>query len=302
MYLFSGLIFIAVIASFSALYFWKLPRKIQGRLDALLPATLENQWIKTVAKVMRPFAVLSAPDGDWEKSPLRKKFITAGFLHGNVHLIFFGSKTVLPLIFAGLAFFMLDRSSPMSGLTQTSYVLFAATVGCYLPNLILNWRIRHRQREVFETFPDVADLLLVCIEAGLGIDAALNMVTDEIRRSSRIMADELHLSNLEIRAGGSREKSLQHLALRTGVEEIMSFAAMLTQAEAQGASIGDSLRVFSRDLRHKRQLRAEVLASKMSTKMLFPLVLFIFPNVMLVILGPAAIQIMRTMTPALGAN
>jgi tight adherence protein C len=141
--------------------------------------------------------------------------------------------------------------------------------------------------------------MLVCVEAGLGLDASLTRVADEIRRKSVALAEELHLTNLEIRAGGTREKSLRNLALRTGVEEVGTFATMLTQADKFGTSIGDSLRVFSDDLRHKRQIRAEESAAKVPTKMLIPLVICIFPAVIMVILGPAVIQIVRTILPML---
>ena len=129
--------------------------------------------------------------------------------------------------------------------------------------------------------------MLVCVEAGLGLDAGLSKVADEIRRKSVALAEELHLTNLEMRAGATREKSLRNLALRTGVEEIGTFATMLTQADKFGTSIGDSLRVFSDDLRHKRQMRAEENAAKVPTKMLFPLVVCIFPSIIMVIMGPA---------------
>jgi tight adherence protein C len=144
--------------------------------------------------------------------------------------------------------------------------------------------------------------MLVCIEAGLGLDAALSKVGDEIRRKSVGLAEELHLTNLEMRAGGTREKSLRNLALRTGVEEVGTFSTMLTQADKFGTSIGDSLRVFSDDLRHKRQVRAEERAAKVPTKMLFPLVICIFPAIIMVILGPAIIQVFRTMLPMLAGG
>jgi tight adherence protein C len=156
-----------------------------------------------------------------------------------------------------------------------------------------------RRREIFESFPDASDLMLVCVEAGLGLDAGLTKVADEIKIKSVALAEELHLTNLEMRAGGTREKSLRNLALRTGVEEIGIFASMLTQADKFGTSIGDSLRVFSDDLRHKRQIRAEEMAAKVPTKMLFPLVVFIFPSIIMVIMGPAVIQIIRTIMPML---
>jgi tight adherence protein C len=172
-------------------------------------------------------------------------------------------------------------------------------VGCYVPNLAIGLAIRSRQREIFENFPDAADLMLVCVEAGLGLDAGLTRVADEMRRKSMALAEELHLTNLEIRAGGTREKALRNLAMRTGIEEVGIFASMLTQADKFGTSIGESLRVFSDDLRHKRQIRAEESAAKVPTKMLIPLVTCIFPAVIMVVLGPAVIQIIRTILPML---
>jgi tight adherence protein C len=192
--------------------------------------------------------------------------------------------------------------SQVTGQKLLFFVASAALVGVYLPNAVLWWLVNERQREIFETFPDAADLMLVCVEAGLGLDAGLARVAEEIRLKSQALADELHLTILEMRAGGTREKSLRNLAARTGVEELGTFAIMLTQADKFGASIGESMRVFSDDLRHKRQMRAEESAAKVPTKMLLPLVLFIFPSIIMVIMGPAAIQIIRNLLPMLGGQ
>lgn len=182
------------------------------------------------------------------------------------------------------------------------YPSVAALVACYLPNLALRWMASRRKREIFENFPDAADLMLVCVEAGMGLDAALGKVTDEIRIKSEALAEELHWTNLEMRAGSTREKSLRNLAARTGVDEIHTFTAMLAQADRFGTSIGESLRVFSDDLRHKRQMRAEELAAKIPTKMLLPLVTCIFPAIIMVVLGPAIIRIVRMILPMMGGN
>jgi tight adherence protein C len=188
------------------------------------------------------------------------------------------------------------------GLTLMFYVMLFALIGCYLPNLVLRFLARRRQREIFDNFPDASDLLLVCIEAGLGLDAGLTKVADEIKRKSVALAEEVHLTNLEMRAGATREKALRNLAVRTGVDEIGTFATMLTQADKFGTSIGESLRVFSDDLRYKRQVRAEEKAAKVPTKMLFPLVVCIFPSIIMVIMGPAAIQVIRTIAPMLNGG
>lgn len=293
------LIFLMVTTAVAGLYLWLAPTRAEQRLQDMAGPKPKSDWTETVVKVAGPLARLSTPEGNWENSPLRLKFMHAGIRHADARLLYFASKTILPLVLAALAFIAFRAEG---GLMLIFYMLFAALVGCYLPNLVLFLSIRSRQLEIFESFPDAADLMLVCVEAGLGLDAGLTRVADEIRRKSEALADELHLTNLEIRAGGSREKALRNLALRTGVEEVGTFATMLTQADRFGTSIGDSLRVFSDELRHKRQIRAEEAAAKVPTKMLFPLVTCIFPAVIMVIIGPAIIQIVRTILPMLGGN
>lgn len=293
------LIFLAVTLAAGALFFWLLPTRTEQRLQAIAGPAASPQWTRTIVNLAGPLARLSLPQGQWDQSPLRIRFLNAGFRREDARVIYFAAKTLLPLLTAGLAYAAL-RGAESDEVTLLLYVAAAGLIGCYLPNLVLFLRARSRKREIFESFPDAADLMLVCVEAGLGLDAALGKVADEIKMKSMTLAEELHLTNLEMRAGGTREKSLRNLALRTGVEEIGTFAVMLTQADKFGTSIGESLRVFSDDLRHKRQIRAEEAAAKVPTKMLIPLVLCIFPSILMVILGPAAIQIIRTMLPMFG--
>lgn len=300
--LFPILVFFAVSLAIGGLSVWLLPTRTEQRLQAVAQPTGKSPWAETVVKLVGPFAQLSSPTGDAEASPLRVRFLNAGIRYPDAHLVYFGMKTLLPLAFAGLAFLVLRTGGVDGGMTMLLWLAVAALVGCYLPNTVLFLRIRARRREIFENFPDAADLMLVCVEAGLGLDAGLVKVTDEMRVKSLALAQELHWTNLEMRAGSTREKSLRNLALRTGVEEIGTFATMLTQADRFGTSIGESLRVFSDDLRHKRQVRAEELAAKVPTKMLLPLVLCIFPCVSLVILTPAAIRIVRIVMPMLNGQ
>ena len=292
-------VFLAVTFGMVGLFLWLAPTRTGQRLQAMAGPVKKPEWTETIVKIAGPFARLSTPAGDWDQSPLRVKFFNAGIRNDDANLVYFGAKTLLPLGFSALAF-MAFRTVEQSNLTLLFYVMVFAMLGCYLPNILLRFKIKRRQREIFENFPDAADLMLVCIEAGLGLDAGLTKVAEEIQIKSVALAEELHLTNLEMRAGGTRENSLRNLALRTGVEEINTFAIMLTQADKFGTSIGESLRVFSDDLRHKRQVRAEELAAKVSTKMLFPLVVCIFPSVIMVIMGPAAIQVIRTILPLLG--
>lgn len=302
MMLLAALIFLAVAAGVCGVFLLLVPTRTDRRLQAISNPNDSQEWSATLAQAIGPFARMSAPISDWEHSPLRLRFVNAGIRRDDARVIYFGAKTVLPLFFAFGAFLLLRGVMDVDGMTLLMYVMIAALVGCYLPNMVLFLKIRERKREIFENFPDAADLMLVCVEAGLGLDAALTKITEEIRMKSVALAEELHLTNLEMRAGATREKSLRNLALRTGLEEIRTFSTMLTQSDKFGTSIGDSLRVFSEDLRHKRQVRAEELAAKIPTKMLIPLVLFIFPSIIMVILGPAAIVIIRTILPLLGAN
>jgi len=302
MLILSALIFLAVGLAVAGLFLWLAPTRAEQRLQVIAGPAEKPDWTETVVKIAGPLARLSTPDGGWENSALRMRFFHAGIRNSDARLIYFGAKTLLPLLLAGLAFVFLRGLNQAGGVALIFYVLLAALIGCYLPNLVVHLAIKSRQREIFESFPDAADLMMVCVEAGLGLDAGLSKVADEIRRKSVALAEELHLTNLEMRAGATREKSLRNLALRTGIEEIGTFAAMLTQADKFGTSVGDALRVFSDDLRHKRQVLAEERAAKVPTKMLFPLVLCIFPSIIMVILGPALIQVYRNLVPMLAGN
>ena len=260
-------------------------------------------WTETIVKLARPLAKLSLPTEGWENSPLRMRFVHAGY-RGNAPIaLYFGAKTLLAILFPAVVYLYVIIAGFHLKMSMLLLVLLsAATVGYYLSNVVLSRLVFLRQREIFETFPDAADLLLVCVESGLGLDAALVKVTEEIRIKSIALAEELHMVNLELRAGSSREKALRNLALRTGVEEVNTFVTLLVQADRFGTSIGESLRVFSDELRTKRKLRAEEMAAKIPLKLLFPLVFCIFPSLLCVLLGPAFIQVYRVLLPTLSGQ
>lgn len=302
MFVLAALVCLAVTAAVAGLFMLVVPSRVYQRLQTIENPASATDWGATVAHAVGPFARVLAPPGEWEDSPLRLRFINAGIRREDARLIYFGLKTVLPLVLSFCTWLLLRAFTSMEEITVLMYLMIAALAGCYLPNLALWLRLRERKREIFENFPDAADLMLVCVEAGLGLDAALTRIADEMSIKSRALAEELHLTNLEMRAGASRAQSLRNLALRSGIEEIGTFATMLTQSEKFGTSIGESLRVFSEDLRHKRQVRAEEHAAKVPTKMLIPLALFIFPAIIMVVLGPALIVIIRTIGPILSAR
>ena len=190
----------------------------------------------------------------------------------------------------------------LQGSSLLMWLLVAAAAGYYLPNQLLRVRVKQRQREIFESFPDALDLMTVCVEAGLAIDAALGRVAQEISLRSAVLSEELKLVTLELRAGNPKDRALRNLALRTGVDDVDALVAMLIQAERFGTSVADSLRVQSETLRTKRRQRAEEAAAKIALKLLFPLIFFIFPSLLVVLMGPAFIQIYRVLLPGMSSQ
>ena len=163
----------------------------------------------------------------------------------------------------------------------------------------LVWQVHARQHRLRLSLPDALDLLVICVEAGLGLDQSLMRVAEELRIAHPELSDEIALVNLEMRVGKTRLDALRELARRTGLEDVKALVAMLIQTERFGTSVAQSLRVHSDDLRIKRRQRAEEMSAKTTVKMVPPLVFFIFPALMVVILGPAVIAIVRQLSPIL---
>ena len=293
---FLGLLFIAVFAGAMFVLLLAIPDPLRQRLDSV--GTSEpgsaRQWLAHFVKFSGPLARLSLPEDGWETSRIRLRFMHAGLRHPSAPLLYFGAKTGLAIGLPVLLFLGLSLAGVHNdGIDLLLWLLLAACLGYYLPNLWLNRRIRLRQREIFEAFPDALDLMTVCVEAGLAMDAALARVAAEISLKSGVLAEELHLLTLELRAGNSKERALRNLGLRTGVEDVEALVSMLIQAERFGTSIASSLRVQSDQLRTKRRQLAEEQAAKIALKLLFPLIFFIFPSLLVVLMGPAFLQIYR---------
>lgn len=308
---FLGLLFVAVFGIVFLGIRLFVSNPVQIRLEAIVDrspsagpaASGPSPWIESIIKLTGPLAKLSLPTEGWENSMLRTRFMNAGLRHTSAPIIYFTAKTALAIGLPLLVFFFLQTSNVKYGTNALLFwLLLAAAVGYYLPNLLLNNMISRRQREIFETFPDALDLMTVCVEAGLAMDAALARVAAEIGLKSRILSDELNLVTLELRAGSSKEKALRNLALRTGVEDVDALVAMLIQSERFGTSIAASLRVQSDQLRTKRRQRAEEQAAKIALKLLFPLIFFIFPSLLVVLMGPAFIQIYRVLLPTMAGG
>ncbi|MGJ7915259.1 type II secretion system F family protein [Massilia sp. LXY-6] len=262
-----------------------------------------SSWVERVAQAARPLTKLSVPEEGWEKSALRARFMNAGWRNPAAPALYFASKSGLALGFPAIAGIVLALVPATLDATKILCVLLlTAACGYYLPNMVLAAIVRRRKQEIFETIPDALDLLTVCVEAGLSLERGLVKVASEIHIKSVTLAQELQLVLMEMRAGFSKEKALRNFALRVGVDDIDALVAMLIQSERFGTSIGDALRVYSDNLRNKRRVIAEEAAAKIGLKLLFPLIFCIFPTLLMVLLGPAAIQITRTFSAINGTN
>jgi tight adherence protein C len=302
------LIFVVVVAAFLGVTAMMRPNAANQRLTGLVADTAQrprfkDRWMHWVADVTRPISKFSMPEEGLEKSPIRLRFAHAGIRNANAVAAFFGIKTLLTVGLPLIGFVLLTLSgSPLKGNSLMLAMLGLAGLGYYGPNLVLSRLVMVRQREIFESFPDALDLMTVCVEAGLGTEAAMMRVAEDMQFKSPALADEMRIVNLELRAGAVRERALRNLAIRTGVEEVDGFVTMISQAERFGTSIAASLRVHSEMLRTRRRQRAEEAAAKIALKLLFPLIFCIFPSLMVVLMGPAMIQIYRVLLPTMGGG
>jgi tight adherence protein C len=231
------------------------------------------------------------PPSAAEAKKLQKQLMHAGFRHESAPIIYRGIQLVfmagLPALVAlGCA---LAVKPPKSAFL---WILFAFVVGFFLPRYLLRRAINTRQRDLRWGLADALDLMVVSVEAGLGLNAAMMKVSSELKEVHPDIATEFELANLEIRVGRERDEALRNLAERTGVDDLRSLVAMLIQTDKFGTSIARALRVFSDSLRTKRRQRAEQEAQKAAVKLLFPLACFLFPTLFIAILGPAALNLM----------
>lgn len=245
----------------------------------------------------------SKPQTEEELSRVRRTLIQAGYRGADAPIILYGAKLCLMIVLP-VAFMFLRTSAlpPISSARTLCLVVVLAVTGFYLPTIWVARTMRRRKRKILEGFPDALDLMVVCVEAGLGLDAAISWVGKEIQLTHKVLSEEFKLLDLELRVGLARQKALRNLSLRTDLEEITSLVALLIQTDRFGTSVAQALRVHSEAMRTKRHQRAEEMAAKLPVKLLFPLVFFIFPSLFIVILGPGVIQIMRILLPSLAGK
>lgn len=238
------------------------------------------------------------PQTEKEASKLKQRLMEAGFRTETAPMMFLSIKL---LVAAGLLVITGGVAVFMEGLCSGAGIkaVVGGGLGFYGPELVLSFLGSSRKKAIFQGLPDALDLLVVCVEAGLGLDQAMRKVAQEMRTSYRILSEEFGLCNLHLQMGRQRSHVLQDLGVRTGVEDLRSLASLLIQADKFGSSVAQALRVQSDSMRVKRQQIAEEKAAKTAVKLILPLVLFIFPGVFVVLVGPAAVQMVQEMFPAM---
>lgn len=301
---------LVVAVGFAAGVFWLLNTlssrnsRAEDRLDRIgRPRSLVEMEMSQQEKGTRfaglkdAFSKLGSkmePTSETERTGVRAKLANAGFRGENAPVVFQGIKLASlagGVVLSAAMYFTLG----FEGLINCVAVCTPALIGLMGPNFILNSMVKQRQQEIFVTLPDALDLLVVCVESGLGLDAGMRKVTEELKGSAKVMCEELTLANLQLQMGRPRREVLHDLGVRTGVDDVKALAAILIQADRFGSSIAQALRVQSDSMRTRRRQIAEEKAAATAVKLIFPLVLFIFPAIFVVLCGPAAIQIQKNL-------
>lgn len=272
-------------------------RKKRAEDEAALKKT--NTVTRVLATASPALAAPLQPKSELEASKLKMRLANAGFRHEAAVQMFLGLK------FAGLVAGFLMSGVTLLALSQFSQnaimsaVAFAGTM-FYLPDIILYFITKKRQESIFLGLPDALDLMVVCVEAGLGLDQAMRKVAEEMKRTHTTISDEFSLANFQLQVGRTRAEVLHELGIRSGVEDLRALAAILIQADKFGSGIAQALRVQSESMRTRRRQLAEEKAAKTAVKLIFPLVIFIFPGIFVVLVGPAAVIMVRDMFPMMG--
>jgi tight adherence protein C len=262
-------------------------------LDIPDPTGEREERFKGIKGAIQSMGGLTAPQTELEQSALKIKLANAGFRSESAAAIYSGLRFASLVGFAGLALVWLWMFG--WGMKGALLVCLTVALGFFLPGIIL-WVLRsQRQQAIFLTLPDALDLMVVCVESGLGLDAAMRKVCEEMKDHAKVIAEELSLANFQLQMGRPRREVLHDLGVRTGVDDVRSLAAILIQADRFGSSIAQALRVQSDSMRTRRKQIAEEKAAKTAVQLIFPLVLFIFPGIFVVLVGPAFLKIMDAM-------
>ncbi len=273
------------------------PRARKGDRDSKKTEALQRVLQRSAPALAKSLT----PTNERDMSKLRQSLVEAGFRSETAPITYLAIRAIVAIVFlvfgGGGALFIY-------GLTSAAAIrgFMVGALGFYLPMFILGYLGRRRKQQIFYGLPDALDLMVVCVEAGLGLDQAMRRVSTEMKKSYRIIADEFGMCNLHLQMGRARNQVLADLGVRTGVDDLRALASILIQADKFGSSIATALRVQSDSMRVKRHQIAEEKAAKTAVKLIFPLVLFIFPGIFVVLVGPAGIQMSREMFPAMQGN
>jgi tight adherence protein C len=250
-----------------------------------LPAALRRTLVGLLRSLARP----ALPRQGWQLTHLRNNMLFAGFRSPHAVHVYLGARVAAAVLLIPVAWlFFADR---LEGPLLPLALVGGAAAGFMLPGLWLNSLIRKRRNAISKELPEVLDLLVIAVEAGLGLDSAVRRVAKEVRHSCPVLSGELSQVSLELKAGIPRQQTLRNFASRCGVEEISGLVTMLIQADRFGVSVGRSLRVHSDTVRTKRRQKLEEQAAKVPLKLLFPVLFLIFPAIMVVMAGPAIIKV-----------
>lgn len=293
-------VFVLVLGGAALLIFYVDP--VRRRVTALSGAPRKKGRLtaQSAATAVAPVAAFVLPQDDLERNKVMLQLHRAGFRTALALQAFYLIKTLLILVLPLLVFVVGNWMPDLSSGKILYGAIFAGGMGMLLPNYALDKLVKRRSRALMNAFPDALDLLVVCVESGLGLASAIQRVADELGVSHPELAEELALVNAEIRVGVPREQALKNLADRTGLEDIRGLVSLLVQTMRFGTGIADALRVYSEEFRDKRTQKAEELAAKMSTKLVFPLALCMFPIFFIVAIGPAILRLIdafRTISP-----
>lgn len=310
-YLIMGLVFSGtfclVLGISSQIEYQRERLRLLGRIQEQERVTTPNAFHKTsagpfsvtryVINLMSSLGDRLRPKRETDVSRIQRKLWNAGYRKANAAVLFLGTKTLgavlLPVSFGVVAFLF---SKAVLNLSFILLLILLALVGSFLPDIWLRLKINKRKEALLEGFADAVDLMGVCVDAGMGLDAAVNRVSEEMKLSNKAVSEELKLLNLELRAGRPRADALRNLATRTDIEEVRSLVALLLQTDKFGTSVASALRVHADAIRAMKYQKAEEIALKLPIKMVFPLIIFIFPALLITVLGPAVLQLFRALS------
>jgi len=296
---------VAVVFFVYDMFFASRNTSAEERLDALKnphrssadeKGTATDAVASLLEKATPQLAKALKPKSEKESDGIKEKLSYAGFRRESSVQVYLGLKIIclaVGFVVGGGTFFV------MYGFSKDALLRLIASAGImfYLPNMVLWYLGKRRKEQIFLSLPDTLDLMVVCVEAGLGLDQAMRRVADEMKATYATICEEFAICNFQLQMGRSRNEVLHELGQRTGVDDLRALSSILIQADKFGSSVGHALRVQSDSMRTRRKQIAEEKAAKTAVQLIFPLVLFIFPGIFAVLVGPAAISMVRTMFP-----